>query len=79
MFDVINDNITTIAIALVAIAFLLRFLSRRQDDEVAEDEVSPRQKRRRNWGDDDDVHYDLEKDHFREDERYDFVDDDEDY
>lgn len=77
VYEFLNDNITTIALIIVALAFLLRFFSRGDPlpDETDFPEIAPTLRRRRT--DDDPLHYDIEKDHFREDERYDFIDDDE--
>lgn len=78
ILDFLNDHMTTIALVLVGLAFLKAWLGRgaEEEDETPTGEPYEPPARRR-WGEDGELHYRMEKDHFREDEPYDFVDDDE--
>lgn len=74
ILEFLNDHMTTIALALVILAILKAWLGRGGEDESAADSTTPI---RQEWGQDEELLYRMEKDHFREDEPYDFVDDDE--
>ncbi|MCL4878064.1 MAG: hypothetical protein KJ064_15505 [Anaerolineae bacterium] len=85
ILDTLNENMTTIALVIVALAVLIGWLRRGDEPEAADqetvigEEISSPEPRRRRWGreDEDEDIYRMEKDNFREDERYDFVEDDE--
>lgn len=85
ILDTLNENMTTIALVIVALAVLIGWLRRGDEPEATDqetvigEEISSPEPRRRRWGreDEDEYIYRMEKDNFREDERYDFVENDE--